>query len=78
MVDNPRGDAPDGADTLNLTFSHQGRRDLPLAVRAWFLVAKLVAPLWIPAFAGMTGAGGAEGTRRRLQVKLGFRAIPRP
>ena len=45
-------------DTLILAFSHQGRRDLSLAILAWFHVAGLVSLVWIPAFAGMTGREG--------------------
>ena len=43
-------------DTLILAFSHKGRRDLSTAIRTWFRVANLAAAIWIPAFAGMTGA----------------------
>ena len=42
-------------DTLILAFSREGRRDLSLAILAWFRVAGLFADLWIPAFVGMTG-----------------------
>ena len=41
--------------TLILAFSHEGRRDPLLVICAWFRVAGLVATVWIPAFAGMTG-----------------------
>ena len=42
---------------MNLASAYpKGRRD-PLAGRgAWFRMANLAATLWIPAFAGMTGA----------------------
>ena len=51
---------------LILAFSHQGRRDLSLAILVWLRAAGLASPLWIPAFAGMTGeksgmAGGEIG-----------------
>ena len=52
----------DARDTLILAFSRKGRRDLSLAIRTWFRVAGLIATVWIPAFAGMTGddmSGGA-------------------
>ena len=45
----------DARDTLILAFSHQGRRDLSLAILDWLHVARLASTLWIPAFAGMTG-----------------------
>ena len=45
----------DARDTLILAFSHEGRRDPMSARGAWFWVAGLVASIWIPAFAGMTG-----------------------
>ena len=54
-------------DTLILTFSHEGKRDLSTAIRTWFRVANLAATIWIPAFAGMTGAELlAVGWARRL------------
>ena len=69
------GTAPNGADALILAFFHQGRRDLSLAVQAWFLVAKLVAPLWIPAFAGMMG--GARGkVAKSIQSALNSPNMP--
>ena len=57
MASNPRGIAPNGANTLILAFSHQGRRDTLAGIWDWLLVAISVGKLWIPAFAGMTGAG---------------------
>ena len=49
-------------DTLILAFSHKGRRDPLTAICTWFRMAGLVATLWIPAFAGMTGVGiGNDG-----------------
>ena len=62
------GTAPSGAGTLILAFSHQGRRDLLVAIRAWFQASGLVGVLWIPAFAGMTGESDLPN----------FRAIPPP
>ena len=50
-------------DTLILAFSHKGRRDPLAGIRAWFLVAGLIAPLWIPAFARMTAQRKGEGIR---------------
>ena len=54
ILTTAREPAPSGAVTLILAFSHQGRRDLLVTVRAWFPAAILVG-FWIPAFAGMTG-----------------------
>jgi len=45
-------------DTLTLALSHKGRGDPLASVRTWFRVASLASTVWIPAFAGMTGANG--------------------
>ena len=41
---------------LTLALSHEGRGDPLAAVCTWFRAAGLAATVWIPAFAGMTGA----------------------
>ena len=57
-------------DTLILAFSHKGRRDPPVALGAWFRMARLFAIIWIPAFAGMT-KGEREKGRGDPLVALG-------
>ena len=47
--------APNGAGTLTLALSHQGRGDLLVGISDWFQATGLIGDLWIPAFAGMTG-----------------------
>ena len=56
-----RARLPLRADTLALALSHKGRGDLLVAIRAWLNVTGMVAILWIPAFAGMTGSEFANG-----------------
>ena len=46
-----------------------GRWDLLVGIRVWFPVARLVAPLWIPAKAGMTG-----GNCGKWDLLVGIRA----
>ena len=48
--------------TLTLALSHEGRGDPLAAVRAWFRLAGLIAALWIPAFAEMTGGRRARAS----------------
>ena len=49
---------------------------MSLAIRAWLPIARLVAPLWIPAFAGMTGARRASGERRLSNPRLNPLSMP--
>ena len=61
-VRDSRAAAALARDTLTLALSRKGRGDLSLALRAWLRVAVLIATVWIPAFAGMTGE--RVGTKR--------------
>jgi len=68
----------DARDTLTLALSHKGRGDLSLAIHTWFRVANLAATIWIPAFAGMTGAKekGSAGWYSRLVSDSGLGRPP--
>ncbi len=68
--------APSGAVTLTLALSHQGRGDTLVGIRAWLRVACLVG-LWIPAFAGMTGAGTRKEEAGRSRTPTAKRKPPR-
>ena len=63
--------------TLILAFSHQGRRDLSLAILAWFQVSGLAAILRIPVFAGMNGRITAQKADFRI-AQAGAARKPAP